>query len=463
MVFSSLIFLWIFFPVIFILTRVKKTQIQNAILLVASLFFYAWGEPRYIILMLISIGINYVFGVLIESSKRKTQEKLWLIFAIMVNIGLLGYYKYFNFFVGILNSVTNHIVISSRDIGLPIGISFYTFQAMSYIVDIYRGIIKAQRNIGKLALYISLFPQLVAGPIVQYKDIAEQIDHREMTIDQVYAGIQRFVYGLGKKVILANTYAQIADHIFEKSALELGSLLCWIGMGFYMLQIYFDFSGYSDMAIGLGKMFGFEFLENFNLPYISQSIKEFWRRWHISLSSWFRDYLYIPLGGNRKGTLRTYVNLLIVFFVTGLWHGASINFVIWGLYHGALLVLERLFLGKYLEKNKYKIFNHLYCIIMVLIGWTIFRFDHFSEGQEVLAVMLSFKGGVYSALQFINLKDILLAVIGLMLALPFVKLPFRFSEKMKCCFDCIAIFIITFISVLMLANNAYNPFIYFRF
>ena len=463
MVFSSLIFLWIFFPVIFILTRVKKTQIQNAILLVASLFFYAWGEPRYIILMLISIGINYVFGVLIESSKRKTQEKLWLIFAIMVNIGLLGYYKYFNFFVGILNSVTNHIVISSRDIGLPIGISFYTFQAMSYIVDIYRGIIKAQRNIGKLALYISLFPQLIAGPIVQYKDIAEQIDHREMTIDQVYAGIQRFVYGLGKKVILANTYAQIADHIFEKSALELGSLLCWIGMGFYMLQIYFDFSGYSDMAIGLGKMFGFEFLENFNLPYISQSIKEFWRRWHISLSSWFRDYLYIPLGGNRKGTLRTYVNLLIVFFVTGLWHGASINFVIWGLYHGALLVLERLFLGKYLEKNKYKIFNHLYCIIMVLIGWTIFRFDHFSEGQEVLAVMLSFKGGVYSALQFINLKDILLAVIGLMLALPFVKLPFRFSEKMKCCFDCIAIFIITFISVLMLANNAYNPFIYFRF
>lgn len=463
MVFSSLIFLWIFFPIIFILTRVKYTQIQNVILLVASLFFYAWGEPRYILLMLISIGINYLFGILLESCKGKPQKSMWLIAAIILNVGLLGYYKYFNFFVGIINAVANHEIIASRDIALPIGISFYTFQAMSYVVDIYRGVTKAQKNIGKLALYISLFPQLIAGPIVQYKDIEKQIDHRTINTDQVYAGIQRFVYGLGKKVILANTYAQVADRIFEINAHELGSLICWIAMGFYMLQIYFDFSGYSDMAIGLGKMFGFEFLENFNFPYISQSIKEFWRRWHISLSSWFRDYLYIPLGGNRKGTCRTYVNLLIVFLVTGLWHGASMNFVIWGLYHGGLLVLERLFLGKYLEKNKYKFLNHSYCILMVLIGWTIFRFDHFTEGREVLAVMFSMKGSVYSILQFVNIKDILLFIVGIIFAFPLVKLPFCLSEKVKCCFECIAIFAITFISVLMLANNAYNPFIYFRF
>lgn len=463
MVFSSLIFLWLFLPTVFVLTRVKNISMQNIILLVASLFFYAWGEPKYILLMLMSIGINYLFGIFIEKTSVKIRKKALVMVAVLINIGLLGYFKYFNFFASVLNSLLHRNVIGLREIALPIGISFYTFQALSYVIDIYRGIIKAQKNIGKLALYISLFPQLIAGPIVQYKDIEEQIDHRALSTDKTYEGIQRFVYGLGKKVILANTYAQIADHIFDYPASKIGTVLCWVGMSVYMLQIYFDFSGYSDMAIGLGKMFGFSFRENFNYPYISKSIKEFWRRWHISLSSWFRDYLYIPLGGNRKGKIRTYINLLVVFFATGLWHGASINFVVWGLYHGLILVLERLFLGKFLEKNKYKILNHIYCILLVLIGWTIFRFDNFSEGKEVLSVMFSMKGSIYRILQFMGMKEVLIIVIGIILAFPFVKPRLHLNEKAVSIVEGLAIFIITFISVLMLANNAYNPFIYFRF
>lgn len=463
MVFSSLIFLWIFFPVVYVLTRVPFIKFQNVVLLIASLLFYAWGEPKYIVLMLISILINYWAAILIDRTSSKVSKKWLIILTVVINLMLLGYFKYFNFLFGMLNNLSGHEVVALRNIALPIGISFYTFQALSYVIDVYRGIIKAQKSFYKVALYISFFPQLIAGPIVQYKDIEYQIDHRGLNTEQVYSGVKRFVFGLGKKVILANTFALVADNIFAIAVDDLGSFLCWVGAAVYMLQIYFDFSGYSDMAIGLGRMFGFEFLENFNLPYISKSIKEFWRRWHISLSTWFKEYLYIPLGGNRKGVYMTYVNLMIVFFATGMWHGASLNFIIWGLYHGFFLVIERMFLGKILEKNKYKFFNHVYCVFVVLIGWVIFRFDNFADGRNVLGMMFSFQDSAYSVLQFMSYKSILMFVIGVVLAFKLYPSGIIRNKKVMTILEIIVIFAITAIAVLMLANNTYNPFIYFRF
>ena len=306
---------------------------------------------------------------------RYAKKKIVLIVAIIFNLMILGYFKYFSSMMGALNGLIGKELIQVKTIILPLGISFYTFQIMSYIIDLYRGEIKVQKNIFRLALYITFFPQLVAGPIVKYHDVENQIAHRECTPEKIGYGIKRFIYGLGKKVIISNSIASVVDTIFTNSVDTISTLWVWIGVFLYTLQIYYDFSGYSDMAIGLGKMFGFDFMENFNYPYISKSIQEFWRRWHISLSTWFKEYVYIPLGGNRKGKVRTYFNLWIVFALTGIWHGATLNFLIWGLWHGLFMFIERLGVKKLLDKNPLKIINYIYTMFVVIVGWAMFRCD----------------------------------------------------------------------------------------
>ena len=344
-----MLFLWIFLPLVLAAYYLSPRKIRNGILVFFSLLFYAWGEPIYILLMLCSVLVNFMGGIFMEDHKTHRKGILWG--TVLINLGLLGYFKYFNFLAEIIGKILPGGLgnLSIPQVALPIGISFYTFQALSYVIDVYRGEVKAQRNFWYMLLYISFFPQLIAGPIVKYRDIAQQILERKETVEKFAAGVMRFCWGLGKKVLLANAFAEVVDDIFQYGPEAVSRKALWLGAVLYMLQIYYDFSGYSDMAVGLGKMFGFQFQENFDYPYVSGSVKEFWRRWHISLSSWFRDYVYIPLGGNRKGALCTYRNLLIVFFLTGMWHGAGTGFILWGLYHGLFLILERVWLGKKLE------------------------------------------------------------------------------------------------------------------
>ncbi|MBO5509089.1 MAG: MBOAT family protein, partial [Lachnospiraceae bacterium] len=340
MVFSSIVFICIFLPVIFILyTLLPSIKVKNILLVAASLVFYAYGEPVYIILMLLSTVANYLFGLLLDKYKNKNSGRLILIVAVIANLTLLGVYKYADMICGLVSDIFK-IKIQSPGLALPIGISFYTFQAMSYIIDVYRDEVKAQRNYLNVLLYISFFPQLIAGPIVKYHDIEKQIQSRKQKSEDVARGLRRFIIGLSKKVLISNVLAVAADNIFSLDIYQVNICSAWIGAIAYMLQIYYDFSGYSDMAIGLGHMFGFSFSENFKYPYASVSIRDFWRRWHISLSTWFKEYLYIPLGGNRKGRVRGWINRLIVFFCTGLWHGANWTFVLWGIYHGVLLFFE---------------------------------------------------------------------------------------------------------------------------
>lgn len=369
MLFNSSVFLWLFLPMVLVLNNLIKAKYSNYFLLAASLLFYAWGEPVYVLLMLFSIALNWAFGLLID--KREKGRHFLLTVCVILNLAILGYYKYFNFLVDTINGLVGDELIAPRSISLPIGISFFTFQALSYVIDLYRGECKVQKNILNLALYVSFFPQLIAGPIVRYSDIDEQISARIVSMDKFAVGFRRFLYGLGKKIIISNCMAEIADTIFGLPFAELTTTSAWLGAIAYTMQIYYDFSGYSDMAIGLGKMFGFDFLENFKYPYLSCSIQEFWQRWHISLGTWFREYVYIPLGGNRKGKVRTYLNLFTVFFLTGMWHGASWNFVVWGLYHGVFQIFERLGLKDFLKKHR--VFSHVYCLLVVMIGWVFFR------------------------------------------------------------------------------------------
>lgn len=329
MLFSSMTFLWIFLPTVFLGHIILPVRLKNAWLLIASLFFYSWGEPVYVFLMMFSVAANYLLALLIDQITEE-KKKIVLVAAILLNIGLLWYFKYFDSFAVLLDRVLGRQILTVREIALPIGISFYTFQILSYVIDVYTGKCAVQKNVVQFALYVSFFPQLIAGPIVKYRTIADQIEKRTLSSRQIAEGIRRFVYGLSKKVILSNTIAEVVDSIYAISPDVLDTKWLWVGAFLYTLQIYYDFSGYSDMAIGLGRMFGFEFPENFNYPYISRSIREFWRRWHITLSSWFKEYVYIPLGGNRKGNYRTYMNLAIVFLITGIWHGATLNFLLWG-------------------------------------------------------------------------------------------------------------------------------------
>lgn len=475
MLFSSMIFLWVFLPITLVTYFILDKTYKNIFLLLASLIFYAWGEPKYIFLMLLSILINYSFGIWIDKTSSHQRRKWFLLGCIILNLGLLGYFKYFNFIIDNINQFLGGEIIMTRNIVLPVGISFYTFQALSYVVDVYRykegrGEVKVQKNILNLALYITLFPQLIAGPIVKYHDIESQIEDRTVSLQYMAYGIKRFIYGLSKKVLISNTLALISDQIFGLQVTQIGFTTAWVGILCYSLQIYFDFSGYSDMAIGLGHMLGFRFMENFNYPYVSKSIQEFWRKWHISLSTWFREYLYIPLGGNRKGPLRTYVNLMIVFFATGLWHGASWNFIIWGLFHGIFLVLERKWLGKVLEQNKFKVFNHIYTLLVVMIGWVFFRADNLNYALGYLKQMFipNFTTSTYPLAQFLSIEGTITLGIGILLcgvAQGKIK-KFKsalYNELRVYVSEIIILSFLMFWCIMYLASGTYNPFIYFRF
>lgn len=467
MVFSSMTFIWIFLPLLLFCYFIIREKYRNIILLIFSLLFYSWGEPKYIILMLISILINYIFGITLDKFKLSKYKKVILILSIIFNLGLLVYFKYFNFILDNINNIIGRNVIPNKDILLPIGISFYTFQIMSYIIDLYRGEIKVQKNLFNLALYISFFPQLIAGPIVKYKDIDKQLQKRSITINKFSDGIKRFIYGLSKKVILANSLAYIADTIFNSNIELINMPIAWFGAICYTLQIYFDFSGYSDMAIGLGKMFGFEFMENFNLPYISQSITEFWRRWHISLSTWFKQYLYIPLGGNRKGKIRTYINLAIVFLATGIWHGAEWNFVVWGLFNGFFLIIEKIKLKELLDKNKFKFINHIYSLLVITFGWVLFRADTLKTAMQYIKVMIIPQNRLtnFDISLILNSRNILIIVIAILFSgiiqTIFNKVKTKvFYQKYL---EVISLSLLMFVCIMMLVSNTYNPFIYFRF
>lgn len=370
MLFSSITFIFLFLPVVLLLYYLLPKH-GNLILLVFSLIFYAWGEPYYILIMLTTILINYVGARVVD----KYHNKIMLAFFIVLNLSMLFYFKYFNFLIENINDLLK-AKITGINVIMPIGISFYTFQALSYLIDVYKREVRVQKSLPKLALYISLFPQLVAGPIVKYHDVCSEIENRSTDSEQFLRGIKRFIIGLSKKVLIANTLGKVVDDLFILAPEQMDSLTAWCGALFYSLQLFFDFSGYSDMAIGIGWILGFHFLENFNYPYISHSITEFWRRWHISLSTWFRDYVYIPLGGNRKGKFRTYLNLFIVFLATGFWHGAAWTFLIWGIWHGFFIIIEKFFnWTKASVSFVGRTVQHIYLILVVLIGWVIFRSD----------------------------------------------------------------------------------------
>lgn len=471
MVFSSLLFIFLFLPIILILYYLSGDKLKNTILLFASLFFYAWGEPQYVFLMIGSIIANYIFGIRVTSNNKR-ENKLWLIISVTFNISLLIIFKYSNFFVDSINSLFN-INLSIPQIALPLGISFFTFQTMSYVIDVYRNEARVQKNIFNLALYISLFPQLVAGPIVRYQTVDYQINNRSHTINKFADGIERFIVGLGKKVIFSNQLGLIADNIFASHVTNLSTLGAWLGIICYTLQIYFDFSGYSDMAIGLGKMFGFDFLENFNYPYISQSVSEFWRRWHISLGSWFRDYVYIPLGGNRVGTIKQYRNLFAVWLLTGIWHGANWNFMIWGLYYGTLIAIEKAFLIKVLKTLPIT-FRHIYSIFLVMIGWVFFRTESIGQAFEFIKILSGFSFNKLYDTSFINYINesgyiIILAIIFATPILNKIKSLIRLKyEKLiendfVYMFKSLSLISLMFIVVMILINSTYNPFLYFRF
>lgn len=459
MVFSSSIFIFIFLPILFCLYYIVNDKCKNAVLLVASLIFYSWGEPKYIFLMLFSIVVNYALGFLVE--KEWKLKRLFLVVAVLVNLGLLFYFKYTNFALDTLSRVSGR-TFALKDIALPIGISFYTFQIMSYVIDVYRGNVKSQKNIFKLALYITLFPQLIAGPIVRYIDIEKQINHRIINLSSVYTGIIRFMIGFSKKVLIADQLSSFVGVAFEGTRNSI--LIKWVGIIAYTLQIYYDFSGYSDMAIGLGKMLGFDFLENFSFPYISESIQEFWRRWHISLGSWFRDYLYIPLGGNRKGKIRTYINLIIVFMLTGFWHGASFNFIAWGLYYAFFLVIERLGFSKVLNKLP-KAFRHMYSIIVVMFGWILFRAEGLGNALIYIKDMFYIHGNDYRNFAFeISPSIVFWIVVGIIFAVPYPGIKKKIAESNVCkTVSEVALVIVFIIAISFMVGSGYSPFLYFRF
>lgn len=459
MVFSSLIFIFIFLPILLLIYFIVPFKLKNVILLIFSLFFYAWGEPTYIILMLISIVLNYCFGLIIE--KRRKQSILWI--GILINVLILGYYKYYAFLIGLINQIFD-VGITATELPLPIGISFYTFQAVSYLTDVYRRDTVAQKNVFNLALFISLFPQLVAGPIVKYKEISTQIQKRTHSIDLFYEGLVSFVLGMAKKVLLANQFALLADTLFAKSDSELTFTLAWLGIIAYTLQIYFDFSGYSEMAVGLGKMFGFSFPRNFNYPYISQSVSEFWRRWHITLGSFFREYVYIPLGGNRVSKWKLYRNLFVVWLLTGFWHGANYTFIIWGLFYGLLVTLERGAWGRLLDKLP-RIIRHFYVILAFVLGWVVFRADHITYAMAYYKKLFSFDLAYMTMdLSYYLNEYWLFLLIGLVLTTPIYPVFMsKINPNVKVVIESILIGVLFILVVMSLTTSSYNPFIYFRF
>ena len=469
MVFSSTLFIFLFLPITLGGYYLIKSEYRNYWLLLVSLGFFAWQQPNYLWLILINIIVNYIGALYVN--KFKKGRIIALVLTIAINLGLLFYFKYFSFTMDSINKVLKSD-ITLKNIVLPIGISFFTFQGMSYVVDVYRKNVPAQRNIFKVALYIALFPQLIAGPIVRYKDIAFEVDNRQTSLVDFSSGIERFIIGLGKKAILANTMASTADAIWNNGAMNNTWLIAWVGSIAYTLQIYFDFSGYSDMAVGLGRMFGFHFNENFKLPYISDSISEFWRRWHISLSSWFKDYVYIPLGGNRK---RVYLNLTIVFLLTGIWHGASWHFLAWGVWNGFFIILERFIRNrkeKWTEKSlSIKMISKIYTLFVINLGWVLFRAPHTKDAVQFIGTMFGIivpeKIG-YTVFWYLDKWSITIMLFAIFFA---SSLPIRLCEvaqrrmpeKMVVVFKYSALLVLLWFSMLRIVAGTYNPFIYFQF
>ncbi len=473
MVFSSAIFLFAFFPLyLLVVSCVGNVRVSNAILLTMSLIFYAWGEPVHILLMLFSMLVNYLIALSAETCRGEHSIRRHTLLALDVifNLTLLGVFKYAGFAVSSLNALLG-TGIPVPDIPLPIGISFFTFQTMSYVIDVYRGVCGVQKNPAKLMLYVSFFPQLIAGPIVKYHDIEQQLGDRSTDAAQIAAGMRRFIVGLSKKMLLANVFGEIVDGIYALDGSDLNILVAWAAAVGYCLQIYFDFSGYSDMAIGLGKMAGFTFMENFNYPYTACSIRDFWKRWHISLTTWFREYVYFPLGGNRKGELRTGVNRMTVFLLTGLWHGAMWTFVLWGLFHGVFQLLETYVIHP--EKWKYRPLSHLYAMAVVAVGFTIFRAESLLQAGQFLGNMLIgfhfTEAGLAQAQGLCTLYNALLLMAAVIAATPLAKnvaaklasLPKGYTAVV--CAKYAASLVLIALCVMSLASATYNPFIYFRF
>ena len=465
MLFSSMTFIFLFMPIVCTVYLLAKKSLQNMLLLIASLLFYAWGGPNYLAIMLLNILINYTGALYIDRSV--SQKKTFLTLTVVANLGILIYFKYCSFLIDNINGLLSYD-LPLLEVIMPIGISFYTFQAMSYVIDVYRGEAKAQRNIYKLALYISLFPQLVAGPIVKYHDVNHQIDNRTVTFRKVTYGVKRFIIGLSKKMLLANTLGAVADKIFSQPVDQFDSATAWIGTVAYALQLFYDFSGYSDMAIGLGYIFGFKFLENFNYPYISRSITEFWRRWHISLSTWFKEYLYIPLGGNRISPTRTYMNLFIVFLATGIWHGASWNFVIWGLWNGLFIIMERITNWHKKDGPIIRFIQHSYTIFIFLIGWVMFRAPNMTYAWDYLKNMFGFipKHNIaHDFIYYVDRIELLAFGVAILCSMPLFTKMLTVSDKRVILKSLINVWLIVLfiLSTALIASSTYNPFIYFRF
>lgn len=468
MLFSSIVFLFSFLPAVMILYYLLPVRFRNVILLLASLVFYAWGEPVYLFLMLLSILFNYFSGLdIARNLQDKRAAKRSLVFNLIINLAVLGFFKYEGFVLDTLNGILP-VHISYHALPLPIGISFYTFQILSYIIDVYRGNVKVQTNLPNFALYVTMFPQLIAGPIVQYADVDEQLASREVSWTKFGEGSMYFIRGLAKKVLLANTSGMIFTEVSGLAKGNIAVMTAWLGAFAYMFQIYFDFSGYSDMAIGLGKMLGFEFNMNFNYPYVSKSITEFWRRWHISLSSWFRDYVYIPLGGNRVSKIKHIRNLLIVWFLTGLWHGAAWNFVAWGLYYGVILIIEKYLLSPVLDRLP-DVVRHIYSIVLVVIGWVLFFSSSFGQAADYIRVM--FGAGAHG---FADRESMYLLTSNLILWLILIfgstpLLHFRYEHMLRSkkwnttIINSVVYAALFIVCIAYLVTETYNPFLYFRF
>ena len=491
MLFSSMVFIWGFLPIVLVLNFLigllvpgaqLKIKIKNIMLLLASLVFYAWGSVYYVFIMITSIIVNFLGGYFIDKYRESKCKGFILFIDIALNLLILIYFKYFNLIIIIIENIRNiggnTIVnvynmltmhgtgaLGFKEVVLPIGISFFTFQSMSYVIDVYRKDAEVKKNILDFGLYVALFPQLIAGPIVKYKDVEYDINNRTENLDKFASGVKRFCYGMGKKVIIANTMAELADSIWALNVGNIGLIIAWCGIFAYALQIYYDFSGYSDMAIGLGRMFGFNFKENFNYPYISLSIQEFWRRWHISLSTWFKEYVYIPLGGNRTGN--TYVNLFIVFLLTGIWHGANFTFIAWGILYGIILVIERIFLGKLLKWNKLKIINVIYVLVIVNVLWVFFRADNIYVALDYIKSMFTLESK-YSLINFLSMKIIIAFVCGVLFMGPHYVIFNKLYEKIKYnllvnLIDTIIYISLLIYSIITITSGTYNPFIYFQF
>lgn len=468
MLFSSIVFLFTFLPAVMILYYLLPVRFRNVILLLASLVFYAWGEPVYLFLMLLSILFNYFSGLdIARNLQDKRAAKRSLVFNLIINLAVLGFFKYEGFVLDTLNGILP-VHISYHALPLPIGISFYTFQILSYIIDVYRGNVKVQTNLPNFALYVTMFPQLIAGPIVQYADVDEQLASREISRTKFGEGSMYFIRGLAKKVLLVNTSGMIFTEVSGLAKDNIAVMTAWLGAFAYMFQIYFDFSGYSDMAIGLGKMFGFEFNMNFNYPYVSKSITEFWRRWHISLSSWFRDYVYIPLGGNRVSKIKHIRNLLIVWFLTGLWHGAAWNFVAWGLYYGVILIIEKYLLSPVLDRLP-DVVRHIYSIVLVVIGWVLFFSSSFGQAADYIRVM--FGAGAHGFADresmYLLTSNLILWLILIFGSTPLVH--FRYEHMLRSkkwnttIINSVVYAALFIVCIAYLVTETYNPFLYFRF